>query len=143
MKVVTSIYHLTMKFLTLNGIGMVRGSQYDSRDCNHREIKGFKRRRNGGVPALEGTTEDMITKARKEIRVHYLVQHPDEDEIECFLQPWPPTLIARKIVQVEMNGEKLEGCQESFQSVRHTSEEEVAPPRAGASSREEAPMEDP
>ena len=32
LKVVTSIYHLTMKFSTVEGIGHVRGSQYDSRE---------------------------------------------------------------------------------------------------------------
>ena len=32
LKVVTSIYYLTMKFPTTEGTGEVRGSQYDSRE---------------------------------------------------------------------------------------------------------------
>lgn len=33
MRVVTSIYHLSMKFPTPNGIGCIRGCQADSREC--------------------------------------------------------------------------------------------------------------
>ena len=39
LKVVTSIYHLTMKFLTAEGTGKVRGSQYDSRECYNKSLK--------------------------------------------------------------------------------------------------------
>ena len=33
LKAVTFIYHLTMKFLTVEGTGEVRGNQYNSREC--------------------------------------------------------------------------------------------------------------
>ena len=33
LKAATSIYHLTIKFSTAEGIGVVRGNQYDSREC--------------------------------------------------------------------------------------------------------------
>ena len=39
LKVVTSIYHLTMKFPTAEEIGQVRGSQYDSREHYNKSLK--------------------------------------------------------------------------------------------------------
>ena len=33
LKAITSIYHLLMKFPTLNGVGRVRGNQEDARRC--------------------------------------------------------------------------------------------------------------
>ncbi|KAL1815684.1 hypothetical protein ACET3Z_018258 [Daucus carota] len=39
MRVVTSIYHLSMKFPTPRGVGCIKGCQYDSRDCYNRTIK--------------------------------------------------------------------------------------------------------
>ena len=35
----TSIYHLTMKFPTAEGIGEVRGDQYDSRECYKKSLQ--------------------------------------------------------------------------------------------------------
>ncbi|XP_017227902.2 uncharacterized protein LOC108203469 [Daucus carota subsp. sativus] len=39
MRVVASIYHLSMKFPTPRGVGCIKGCQYDSRDCYNRTIK--------------------------------------------------------------------------------------------------------
>ena len=39
MKVVTSIYHLTVKFPTTKETGQVRGSQYDSRECYNKSLR--------------------------------------------------------------------------------------------------------
>ncbi|PON72723.1 hypothetical protein TorRG33x02_251180, partial [Trema orientale] len=39
LKEVTSIYHLTIKFLTPEGTGLVRGSQYEAHDCYNKAIK--------------------------------------------------------------------------------------------------------
>ena len=43
MRVVTSIYHLSMKFPTPSGVGCIRGCQYDSRECYRKSIKVFKK----------------------------------------------------------------------------------------------------
>ena len=39
LKVVTSIYHLTMKFPTIKGTCEVRGCQYNSRECDNKSLK--------------------------------------------------------------------------------------------------------
>ena len=39
LKVMTSIYHLTMKFPTVEGTGQVRRSQYDSRGCYNKSLR--------------------------------------------------------------------------------------------------------
>ena len=39
LNVVTSIYHLTMKFLTTEGMGQVQGSQYDSRESYNKSLR--------------------------------------------------------------------------------------------------------
>lgn len=42
MRVITSIYQLTLKFSTPDGVGSIKGCQFDSRECN-KEIKGFQK----------------------------------------------------------------------------------------------------
>ena len=39
LKVINLIYHLTIKFPTIEGIGQVRGSQYDSRECYNKSLR--------------------------------------------------------------------------------------------------------
>ena len=39
LKAMTSIYHLTMKFSTIEGTRQVWGSQYDSRECYNKSLK--------------------------------------------------------------------------------------------------------
>ena len=46
LKVLTSIYHLTMKLPTTEGTGQVRGSQYDSRECYNKWLKVAKMKKN-------------------------------------------------------------------------------------------------
>ena len=46
LKVVTSIYHLTMKFPTAEGIGQVQSSQYDSRECYNKSLRLAEKERN-------------------------------------------------------------------------------------------------
>ncbi|XP_074332257.1 uncharacterized protein LOC141669817 [Apium graveolens] len=38
-RVITSIHHLMIKFPTPNGVGSLRGSQYESRDFYHKAVK--------------------------------------------------------------------------------------------------------
>ncbi|XP_074352724.1 uncharacterized protein LOC141691871 [Apium graveolens] len=44
MRVITSIHHLTIKFPTPNGVGSIKGSQYDSRECYRQDMRGFRRK---------------------------------------------------------------------------------------------------
>ena len=46
LKAAMSIYHLTMKFPTKEGIWQVRGSQYDSRECYNKSLKLAEKERN-------------------------------------------------------------------------------------------------
>lgn len=39
LKTIMSIYNLTMKFPTAEGIGQVRGSQYDLKECYNKLLK--------------------------------------------------------------------------------------------------------
>ena len=43
LKAVTSIYHLTVKFPTSEGIGEVRGNQYNSRECYNKSLRIAKK----------------------------------------------------------------------------------------------------
>ena len=43
LKAVTSIYHLTLKFSTTEGIDKVQGCQYDSRECYNKSLKMVKK----------------------------------------------------------------------------------------------------
>ncbi|KAK1400378.1 hypothetical protein POM88_010241 [Heracleum sosnowskyi] len=42
-RIVTSIYHMSMKFPTPNGVGCIKGCQYDSRDCYSRMIRSSRK----------------------------------------------------------------------------------------------------
>lgn len=46
MKVITSIYHIYMKFHTPKRVGCVKGYQYESRECYNRAVKEFDKTRN-------------------------------------------------------------------------------------------------
>ena len=63
MKIVTSIYALTMKFPTPKGVGCVKGVQYDSRDCYNKALKAASK---GDVPIPEDMDiEGDSSKKRK------------------------------------------------------------------------------
>lgn len=60
MRIVTSIYHLSMKFPTPGGVGCVKGCQYDSRDCYNRAVRIAER---GNLPeTLESMEMDKKVK---------------------------------------------------------------------------------
>ncbi|XP_074373772.1 uncharacterized protein LOC141714133 [Apium graveolens] len=79
-RVITSIHHLMIKFPTPNGVGSLRGSQYESRDCYHKAVKEFRRRRyeEKGLP-FEGA-EDIHTKPSGEVHAIYFVEGSEEEE---------------------------------------------------------------
>nr|XP_017247956.1 PREDICTED: uncharacterized protein LOC108219166 [Daucus carota subsp. sativus] len=72
MRVVTSIYHLSMKFPTPGGIGVVRGCQYDSRECYLQSLKGFKKSRS--------LKEPLVANTGGEVNMTYFVQFPEEGD---------------------------------------------------------------
>ncbi|XP_074351901.1 uncharacterized protein LOC141691054 [Apium graveolens] len=43
MRVITLIHHLTINFPTPNGVGSIKGSQYDSRECYRQAMRGFRK----------------------------------------------------------------------------------------------------
>ncbi|XP_074375179.1 uncharacterized protein LOC141716922 [Apium graveolens] len=43
MRVITLIHHLTIKFPTPNGVGSIKGSRYDSRECYRQAMRGFRK----------------------------------------------------------------------------------------------------
>nr|XP_017225259.1 PREDICTED: uncharacterized protein LOC108201488 [Daucus carota subsp. sativus] len=68
MRIITSIYHLTLKFPTPGGVGCVKGSQYESRDCYGLSLKNFRDRR--GAPPHEEL---------QSVHALYLVQYLESD----------------------------------------------------------------
>ncbi|XP_074378366.1 uncharacterized protein LOC141719900 [Apium graveolens] len=121
-RVITSIHHLMIKFPTPNGVGSLRGSQYESRDCYYKAVKEFRMRRyEGKGPPFEGA-EDIHAKLIGEVHAHYFVEGPEEKETHTTKTP-VLTLgnVSRirsveevvvnhieEIMQKEVNGEKLE-----------------------------------
>lgn len=81
MRVVTSIYHLSMNFPTSGGIGCVTGCQYDSRDCYNKSVKGFQKR--SGLE-IEEVIEDVekSKNMRRDVNALYIVQFPENEELE-------------------------------------------------------------
>ncbi|XP_074345424.1 uncharacterized protein LOC141684389 [Apium graveolens] len=79
-RVITSIHHLMIKFSTPNGVSSLRGSQYESRDCYHKAVKEFRRRRYEGKGLPFEGTEDIHTKPSGEVHAHYFVEGPKEEE---------------------------------------------------------------
>lgn len=69
MRVVTSIYHLSMKFPTPGGIGVVRGCQYDSRECYLQSPKGFWKNK-----SLKESAIMEEAKVSKTVNMSYIVQ---------------------------------------------------------------------
>ncbi|XP_074362906.1 uncharacterized protein LOC141703225 [Apium graveolens] len=120
MRVITSIHHLTIKFPTPNGVGSIRGSQYDSRECYRQAMKGF-RKDSHADDTLDVDREKSIEQPTEEIRVHYYVEQEEEHPSE-----FPSTMLYLEdtiriemleeeeeamytIVQADFHGERLEG----------------------------------
>ncbi|XP_074373785.1 uncharacterized protein LOC141714148 [Apium graveolens] len=71
-RMITSIHHLMIKFPTPNGVGSLKGSQYESHDCYHKAVKEFRRRRYEGKCLPFEDVEDIQTKPSGEVHAHYL-----------------------------------------------------------------------
>ncbi|XP_074327047.1 uncharacterized protein LOC141664986 [Apium graveolens] len=141
MRVITSIHHLTIKFPTPNGVGIIRGSQYDSRECYMQALKGFRKDSHADdTPDMD--REKSIEQPTEEIRVHYYVEQEEEHPSEL-----PSTMLYLEdiiriemleeeeeamdtIVQADFHGERLEGRFDVLQSL----EQGDAIPLAGAPS---------
>ena len=73
MRIVTSIYHLCMKFPTPRGKGCVKGCQLDSRECYSKAMKGYRKQRKcEGEWEAEGEISNML----------YIVEEPESDSEE-------------------------------------------------------------
>ncbi|XP_074375206.1 uncharacterized protein LOC141716962 [Apium graveolens] len=59
-RVITSIHHLMIKFPTPNGVRSLKGSQYESRNCYHKAVKEFCRRRHEGKGLPFEGAEDIL-----------------------------------------------------------------------------------
>ena len=69
-RIVTSIYHLCMKFPTPRGMRCVKGFQLDSRECYSKAMKGYRKQRK-----CEG---EWIAVEEISIML-YIVEEPDND----------------------------------------------------------------
>ncbi|XP_074324376.1 uncharacterized protein LOC141661291 [Apium graveolens] len=97
MKVVTSIHHLTIKFPTPNGVGSIKGSQYDSRECYKQAMRGF-RKDSRSEDASDDDRERSIEQPTEEIRVHYYIDQGDESPTEL-----PPAILfLEDTIRIEM-----------------------------------------
>ncbi|XP_074336467.1 uncharacterized protein LOC141673611 [Apium graveolens] len=130
-RVITSIHHLMIKFPTPNGVGSLRGSQYESRDCYHKAVKEFRRRRYEGKGLPVEDVEDIHTKPGGEVHAHYFVENPGKEETNTSRNSFVMQGRISKIRSVEevvashtggimrkeVNGEKLEGRSEILQGL--------------------------
>ncbi|XP_060968820.1 uncharacterized protein LOC133036288 [Cannabis sativa] len=76
MKIVTSIYHLTMKFPTPAGVGSVRGVQSDSRECYNTAVKLAEKKSVNVIYLLEATPP------RQEVFRIEEIPHKDEPDLD-------------------------------------------------------------
>nr|XP_017228021.1 PREDICTED: uncharacterized protein LOC108203549 [Daucus carota subsp. sativus] len=111
MKIVTSIYHLTLKFPTPGGVGCVMGSQYESRDCYGRSLKNFQDRR--GVPPHEELHS---------VHAIYFIQYPESDTEGAPSLPLSEGHIHHEVKLPLSDEQKIEQCGEQVMEV------EVTPP---------------
>ncbi|XP_074336076.1 uncharacterized protein LOC141673245 [Apium graveolens] len=122
-RVITSIHHLMIKFPTPNGVGSLRGSQYESRDCYHKAVKEFCKRGYEGKGLLFEDAADIQEKPSGEVHAHYFVENPEEKETHVTkthiltlgnvsrIRSVEEVVVnhVEGIMQKEFNGEKLEG----------------------------------
>ncbi|XP_074355018.1 uncharacterized protein LOC141693750 [Apium graveolens] len=155
-RVITSIHHLKIKFPTPNGVGSLRGSQYESRDCYHKAVKEFRRRKYEGKGLPFEDVEDIHTKPSREVHAHYFVEGPEEEETYvtgnsvwtlgnvskiCSVEEVVVNH-AEEIIQKEVNGEKLEGRSEILQGLGNNFKVD-APAYGDAPSNVKVEVEDP
>ncbi|XP_074346599.1 uncharacterized protein LOC141685395 [Apium graveolens] len=139
MRVITFIHHLTIKFPMPNGVGSIKGSQYDSLECYRQAMKGFRKDSHvEDTPDID--QEKSIEQPIEEIRVHYYVEQEDEHPSGL-----PPTMLYLEdmiriemleeeeamdnIVQTDFHGERLEG---RFDVLQILEQDDALPPE-GAS----------
>ncbi|XP_074322903.1 uncharacterized protein LOC141659875 [Apium graveolens] len=142
MRVITSIHHLTIKFPTPNGVGSIKGSQYDSQECYRQAMRGF-RKDSRSEDASDDDQERSIEQPTEEIRVHYYVEQGDECpselppamlfledtiRIEILEEEEPPNII----IQADFNGEWIEGRFDILQSLEQDVHKVDAPLPEGA-----------
>ncbi|XP_074328326.1 uncharacterized protein LOC141666231 [Apium graveolens] len=147
-RVITSIHHLMIKFPTPNGVGSLRGSQYESRDCYHKAVKEFHRRKYEGKGLPEDDTVDIQVEPNGEVHVHYFVEDPEEEKTRATnasdlvlgsvsrIRSVEEIIMNHEgdVVQREINGEKLEGRNETFQCLE-------IDPKVDAPQKKDAPLE--
>ncbi|XP_074347173.1 uncharacterized protein LOC141686005 [Apium graveolens] len=111
---------------TPNGVGSLRGSQYESRDYYHKAVKEFCRRRYEGKGLSFEDTADIQEKLSGEVHAHYFMEDPKEEETHVTETPYSMlgnVLRIRSVEEImvnhtegimrkEVNGEKLEGRNE-------------------------------
>ncbi|XP_074323167.1 uncharacterized protein LOC141660104 [Apium graveolens] len=131
-RVITSIHHLMIKFPMPNKVGSLRGSQYESRECYHKVVKEFHRRRYEGKSLPSEDAADIQVKPNGEVHAHYFLEDPEEKEDHTTNTP---ALMFRtvsrirtveevmvnheeNIVRKEINGEMLEGRSDILQSLK-------------------------
>ena len=73
MRIVTSIYHLCMKFPTPGGMGCVKGCQVDSKECYNKAMKRYRK---------QGKCEEEKETEREISNMLYIVEEPKSDSEE-------------------------------------------------------------
>ena len=61
----TSIYHLSMKFPTPNGVGCVRGCQADSRECYSKALRSAVK----ACKEAQQMDEDILESCYKQVEI--------------------------------------------------------------------------
>ncbi|XP_074323876.1 uncharacterized protein LOC141660793 [Apium graveolens] len=121
MRVITLIHHLTIKFPTPNGVGGIKISQYESRECYRQAMRSFRRKVVRVGDASDDVLEGSIEQPVEEIRVHYYIEQEDEYSAKfpsatLFLEDTLRVEILEEeepqsdhIIQANFNGKRLEG----------------------------------
>ncbi|XP_074323753.1 uncharacterized protein LOC141660666 [Apium graveolens] len=75
-RMITSIHHLMINFPMPIKVGRLRGSQYESRDCYHKAVKEFHRRRYEGNDLPEEDATNIQVNLNGEVHTHYFMEDP-------------------------------------------------------------------
>ena len=94
MRAVASIYYLVMRFPTLNGIGCVRGCQYEYRECYYKAIQAAKKLSRSQVDMkIDNKEPTKVIGLYKAIVVVELPNEEPMDEIPVFPGIAPPPVV--------------------------------------------------
>ncbi|XP_074377973.1 uncharacterized protein LOC141719490 [Apium graveolens] len=138
-----------------NEVGSLRGSQYESRDCYHKAVKEFRRRRYEGKGLPFEDAGDIQTKLSGEVHAHYFVEGLEEEETHATKTPVlmmgnvsrirsvEEVVVnhVEGIMQKEVNGEKLKGRSEILQGLESSLKVD-APQKEDAPLKNENKIED-